>query len=127
LSHDPIQSSSDHPARRPFAWDDPLFLDSGLGETERLIRDSARAFAQGNLQPRVVHAFREERIAPEIFREMGDLGLLGITLPEEYGGAGASYVAYGLVAQEIERVDSGYRSMLSVQSSLVDVSDSRLR
>ena len=102
-----------------FAWDDPFSLDSDVGEFECLIRDSARAYAQDRLKPRIVAAFREERIAPEIFQEMGDLGLLGVTLPEEYGGAGASYVAYGLVAREIERVDSGYRSMLSVQSSLV--------
>jgi glutaryl-CoA dehydrogenase len=102
-----------------FAWDDPFLLDSSLDESERLIRDSARSFAQDRLQSRVVAAFREELSAPEIFREMGDLGLLGVTLPEEYGGAAASYVAYGLLAREIERVDSGYRSMLSVQSSLV--------
>jgi glutaryl-CoA dehydrogenase len=102
-----------------FAWDDPFLLDDALDESERLIRESARAFAQDRLQPGVVAAFREERAAPEIFREMGDLGLLGVTLPEQYGGAAASYVAYGLLAREIERVDSGYRSMLSVQSSLV--------
>jgi glutaryl-CoA dehydrogenase len=105
--------------RETFAWDDPFLLDSSLEESERLIRDSARSFAQNRLQSRVVAAFREELSAPEIFREMGDLGLLGVTLPEEYGGAAASYVAYGLLAREIERVDSGYRSMLSVQSSLV--------
>lgn len=110
----------DHEAdRAQFVWDDPFLLDSDLSESESLIRDSARAFAQDRLQPRVVAAFREERVAPEIFREMGDLGLLGVTLPEEYGGAAISYVAYGLLAREIERVDSSYRSMLSVQSSLV--------
>jgi glutaryl-CoA dehydrogenase len=112
-----MPSTESQPAT--FAWDDPFLLDSSLNESERLIRDSARSFAQDRLQSRVVAAFREELSAPEIFREMGDLGLLGVTLPEEYGGAAASYVAYGLLAREIERVDSGYRSMLSVQSSLV--------
>lgn len=110
---------SAEPEPGTFAWDDPLVLDGVLSESERLIRDSARVFAQDRLQPRVVAAFREELSAPEIFREMGDLGLLGVTLPEEYGGAAASYVAHGLLTREIERVDSGYRSMLSVQSSLV--------
>jgi glutaryl-CoA dehydrogenase len=90
-----------------------------LTEDERLTRDSARAFAQEKLQPRVIDAYREEEVAPEIFRQMGEMGLLGITVPEEYGGLGAGYVTYGLVAREIERVDSGYRSMMSVQSSLV--------
>jgi glutaryl-CoA dehydrogenase len=102
-----------------FDWSDPLLLDEQLTGDERQIRDTARAYAQEKLQPRVIAAFREEHSDPEIFREMGALGLLGPTLPETYGGAGASYVAYGLVAREIERVDSGYRSMLSVQSSLV--------
>jgi glutaryl-CoA dehydrogenase len=94
-------------------------LEDQLTEDERLTRDSARAFAQEKLQPRVINAYREEEVAPEIFRQMGDMGLLGITVPEEYGGLGAGYVTYGLVAREIERVDSGYRSMMSVQSSLV--------
>src|SRR5918998_2647261 len=102
-----------------FAWDDPFLLDEQLAGEERLIRDTARAYAQEKLQPRILEAYREERTEPGIFREMGELGLLGLTLPEEYGCAGASYVAYGLVAREIERVDSGYRSMMSVQSSLV--------
>ncbi|WP_075215787.1 acyl-CoA dehydrogenase [Mongoliimonas terrestris] len=102
-----------------FQWDDPFLLDDQLTEDERMIRDSARAYAQEKLQPRVIEAYAEERTDPSIFREMGELGLLGVTLPEEYGCAGASYVAYGLVAREVERVDSGYRSMMSVQSSLV--------
>ncbi|WP_373487278.1 acyl-CoA dehydrogenase [Blastomonas sp.] len=102
-----------------FNWEDPFDLASQLSEEETMIRDAAHAFAQGELQPRVIDAFREERDAPELFTLMGEAGLLGVTLPEEYGGAGASYVAYGLVAREIEHVDSGYRSMASVQSSLV--------
>ena len=103
----------------PFAWDDPFNLDEQLTEEERMIRDAAHAFAQGELQPRVTDAYREETDAPELFPLMGEAGLLGATVPEEYGGAGASYVAYGLLARDIERVDSGYRSMASVQSSLV--------
>lgn len=103
----------------PFAWDDPFQLDQQLSEEERMIRDAAHGFAQSELQPRVIKAFREEVDAPELFPLMGQAGLLGATVPEEYGGAGASYVAYGLIAREIERVDSGYRSMASVQSSLV--------
>jgi len=102
-----------------FDWEDALMLDGALTEDERMIRASARAFAQDRLQPRVIDAFNREHTDPAIFREMGEQGLLGITLPEAYGGASASYVAYGLVAREIERVDSGYRSMMSVQSSLV--------
>ena len=103
----------------PFAWEDPFNLDDQLTEEERMIRDAARGFAQDNLQPRVIGAFADEVDAPELFPMMGQAGLLGATVPEEYGGAGASYVAYGLIAREIERVDSGYRSMASVQSSLV--------
>ena len=103
----------------PFNWEDPFDLDSQLSEDERMIRDAARGFAQGELQPHVQQAFRDEADAPELFPLMGQAGLLGATIPEEYGGAGASYVAYGLIAREIERVDSGYRSMASVQSSLV--------
>lgn len=103
----------------PFNWEDPLDLESQLSEDERMIRDSAHAFAQSELQPRVIEAFREETSAPELFPLMGQAGLLGATIPEEFGGVGASYVAYGLIAREIERVDSGYRSMASVQSSLV--------
>ncbi len=103
----------------PFAWDDPFNLDEQLSEEERMIRDAARGFAQDELQPRVTEAYRNETAAPELFPMMGKAGLLGATVPEEYGGAGANYVAYGLIAREIERVDSGYRSMASVQSSLV--------
>lgn len=103
----------------PFNWEDPFDLESQLSEDERMIRDAARGFAQSELQPRVIEAFREEIDAPELFPLFGQAGLLGATIPEEYGGAGASYVAYGLIAREIERVDSGYRSMASVQSSLV--------
>ncbi|WFE76409.1 acyl-CoA dehydrogenase [Roseinatronobacter sp. S2] len=102
-----------------FVWDDPLRLESQLSEDERMLRDAAHEFAQSTLQPRVIDAYREERSDPELFRLMGDAGLLGATLPEAYGGLGASYVTYGLIAREIERVDSGYRSMMSVQSSLV--------
>jgi glutaryl-CoA dehydrogenase len=107
------------PAKAHFPWDDPFLLEDQLSEEERLIRDSARAYAQEKLQPRVLAAYREEKTEPGIFREMGELGLLGLTLPSDYGCAGASYVSYGLVAREVERVDSGYRSMMSVQSSLV--------
>jgi glutaryl-CoA dehydrogenase len=102
-----------------FDWADPFFLDDQLEDDERMIRDTARAYAQDKLAPRIVDAFQHETTDPEIFREMGALGLLGPTVPEEYGGVGASYVAYGLVAREVERIDSGYRSMMSVQSSLV--------
>lgn len=103
----------------PFNWEDPFDLESQLSEEERMIRDAAHGFAQSQLQPRVIDAFREEVDAPELFPLMGQAGLLGATIPEEFGGAGAGYVAYGLIAREIERVDSGYRSMASVQSSLV--------
>ncbi|MGN6499246.1 MAG: acyl-CoA dehydrogenase [Tsuneonella sp.] len=103
----------------PFNWEDPFDLDSQLTEDERMIRDAARAFAQSELQPRVIEAFANEIDAPELFPLMGQAGLLGATIPEEYGGAAANYVSYGLIAREIERVDSGYRSMASVQSSLV--------
>jgi len=102
-----------------FRWDDPLLLDLQLSEEERIVRDSAHAYAQERLLPRVRDAFRHETVDATIFPEMGALGLLGSTLPAEYGGAGLNYVCYGLVAREIERVDSGYRSMMSVQSSLV--------
>lgn len=103
----------------PFNWEDPFNLESQLTEDERMIRDAAHGFAQAELQPRVQEAYRNETSAPELFPLMGQAGLLGVTVPEQYGGAGASYVAYGLIAREIERVDSGYRSMASVQSSLV--------
>ncbi len=102
-----------------FDWADPFRLDDQLSAEERMIRDAAQGFAQDVLQPRVIAAFREERDDPGLFPLMGQAGLLGVTIPEEFGGAGAGYVAYGLVAREIERVDSGYRSMASVQSSLV--------
>ncbi len=105
--------------RTPFAWDDPFLLDDQLSEEERLIRDTARDFAEHRLMPRVVEANRHERFDREIMNEMGAAGFLGATLPEKYGCAGVSYTAYGLVAREIERVDSGYRSAMSVQSSLV--------
>src|SRR3569833_2638580 len=103
----------------PFDWSDPLDLESQLTDEARMIRAAARGFAQGELHPRVTEAFRDELDAPELFPLMGRAGLLGVTIPEEYGGAGADYVSYGLVAREIARVDSGYRSMVSVQSSLV--------
>src|SRR5260370_24821144 len=102
-----------------FPWEDPLEFEGGLWQEERMWRDTARGYAQERLFPRVLKAFREEHFDREILREMGALGLLGATLPEPYGGAGLSYVAYGLIAREIERVDSGYRSAMSVQSSLV--------
>lgn len=105
--------------KNKFTWDDPFLLNAQLTEEERLIRDSANAYAQDKLAPRVTEAYRNEHTDPNIFREMGEMGLLGVTIPEEYGGTGANYVSYGLVAREVERVDSGYRSMMSVQSSLV--------
>ncbi|KND59666.1 Glutaryl-CoA dehydrogenase [Candidatus Burkholderia verschuerenii] len=104
-----------------FNWEDPLLLDQQLTEEERMVRDAARAYAQDKLQPRVTQAFRDEKTDPSIFREMGELGLLGPTISEQYGGPGLNYVSYGLIAREVERVDSGYRSMMSVQSSLVMV------
>src|SRR5258707_9035985 len=102
-----------------FAWDDPLLLDQQLTQEERMVRDAAHDYAQGKLAPRVLECFRNETTDPAIFREMGELGMLGPTIATEYGGPGLSYVAYGLIAREVERVDSGYRSMMSVQSSLV--------
>ena len=104
-----------------FHWDDPFLLDQQLSEDERAVRDAAAAYCQERLAPRVQEMFRHEKTDNSIFREMGELGLLGPTIPTEYGGAGLNYVSYGLVAREIERVDSGYRSMASVQSSLVMV------
>ncbi len=109
----------DAPDLSRFDWEDAFRLEDQLTEEERMLRDGARAYAQEKLQSRVIDAYREEKTDPAIFREMGEMGLLGVTVPEEYGGIGASYVAYGLVAREVERVDSGYRSMMSVQSSLV--------
>lgn len=102
-----------------FNWEDPLLLDSQLAADERQVRNAARSFAEKALKPRVRDAFRHETVDPAIFRDMGDMGLLGPTLPPRFGGAGLNYVSYGLIAREIERVDSGYRTMLSVQSSLV--------
>jgi glutaryl-CoA dehydrogenase len=112
----PLQAK---PRKAEFSWRDPLLLDAQLSDEERMVRDAAAKYAKDKLLPRVLEAFRHEKSDAAIFREMGELGLLGPTIPEEYGGAGLSYVCYGLIAREIERVDSGYRSMLSVQSSLV--------
>ena len=109
----------DAPDLSRFDWEDAFRLEDQLTEEERMLRDGARAYAAEKLQPRVIEAYREEKTDPEIFREMGEMGLLGVTVPEEYGGLGAGYVSYGLIAREVERVDSGYRSMMSVQSSLV--------
>src|SRR3954452_22720362 len=108
-------------AKASFHWDDPLLLEQQITDDERAVRDAAQAYCQEKLSPRVLEAFRNETTDPSIFREMGSLGLLGATIPEQYGGAGLNYVCYGLVAREVERVDSGYRSMMSVQSSLVMV------
>ncbi len=102
-----------------FDWADPFFIDDQLSEEERAVRYTAAAYAQDKLAPRIIDAFQHETTDPDIFREMGALGLLGPTIPADYGGVGASYVSYGLVAREVERIDSGYRSMMSVQSSLV--------
>ena len=111
--------AKDRPELAKQSWDDPFSLETQLSDDERMIRDSAAAYAAEKLVPRVTQAFSEAETDPEIFREMGQMGLLGTTIPEAYGGIGASYVSYGLVAREIERIDSGYRSMMSVQSSLV--------
>ncbi|MBQ2263034.1 MAG: acyl-CoA dehydrogenase [Loktanella sp.] len=115
----PITAAGFGPDLGPFDWADPLRLEDQLTEDERMLRDAARQFAQDKLQPRVTAAYRDALVEPEIFTLMGEAGLLGITIPEEFGGLDAGYVTYGLVAREIERVDSGYRSMMSVQSSLV--------
>ena len=112
-------SQKDLPDMSKFNWEDPLRFNDQLSEEETLVRISAERFAKDRLMPRVVKSFRDEISQPEIFKEMGESGLLGINIPEEYGGLGSSYVSYGLVAREIEKVDSGYRSMMSVQSSLV--------
>jgi glutaryl-CoA dehydrogenase len=114
-----VLKPKDAPDLSRFDWEDALRLEDQLSEDERMLRDAARAYAEEKLQPRVTQAYREEKTDPAIFREMGEMGLLGVTVPEEYGGLGASYVTYGLIAREVERVDSGYRSMMSVQSSLV--------
>jgi glutaryl-CoA dehydrogenase len=111
--------AKDAPDLNRFNYEDPFSLETQLTEEERMLRDAAKAYAQDKLQPRVIDAFRDEHTDTEIFREMGEMGLLGVTIPEEYGGLSGSYVSYGLVAREVERVDSGYRSMMSVQSSLV--------
>jgi len=115
----PTLKAKDAPDLSSFDWADPFMLDDQLQEDERMIAASARAYAQEKLLPRVTDAFAKETSDPGIFREMGEMGLLGTTIPEEYGGIGAGYVSYGLVAREVERIDSGYRSMMSVQSSLV--------
>ena len=117
-AHDRLKPK-DAPSLARFDWADPFLLEDQLDEDERMLRDAAQAFAADRLSPRVRAAYAEERVEPEIFAEMGEAGLLGVTLPEDLGGLGAGYVTYGLVAREIERVDSGYRSMMSVQSSLV--------
>jgi glutaryl-CoA dehydrogenase len=106
-------------SREQFHWDDPLLLDAQLTDEEKMIRDAARDYAQGQLAPRVLEAFRREHTDPGIFKEMGSVGLLGPTIPTTYGGGGMNYVSYGLIAREVERIDSGFRSMMSVQSSLV--------
>ena len=116
--HEMIKAK-DAPDLSSFDWEDPFRLANQLTEDERMLADAARAFAQDKLAPRVIRAYAEEKTDPGIFAEMGEAGLLGITVPEELGGLGAGYVTYGLVAREIERIDSGYRSMMSVQSSLV--------
>ncbi|HEY0064673.1 MAG TPA: acyl-CoA dehydrogenase family protein, partial [Telluria sp.] len=108
-------------AKAQFHWDDPLLLNNQLSDDERMVRDAAAAYCQDKLAPRILEAFRHEKMDTPIFREMGELGLLGPTIPEQYGGPGLNYVAYGLIAREVERIDSGYRSMMSVQSSLVMV------
>ncbi|MBV7393274.1 acyl-CoA dehydrogenase [Mameliella alba] len=115
----PSLKPKDAPDLGGFDWQDAFRLADQLSEEERMLADAARNFADEKLAPRVIDAFEEETVAPEIFAEMGEMGLLGVTVPEEYGGLGGSYVSYGLVAREIERIDSGYRSMMSVQSSLV--------
>ncbi|MEM9269484.1 MAG: acyl-CoA dehydrogenase family protein, partial [Pseudomonadota bacterium] len=107
------------PDLNSFDWADPFQLNTQLSDEDRMLADGARAFAQDRFLSRVTAAYAEERVEPEVFAEMGEAGLLGATIPEEYGGLGAGYVSYGLIAREVERVDSGYRSMMSVQSSLV--------
>jgi len=119
MTHSNGSCAADRPQLAAFEWSDPLLLETQLREDERMIRDSTRAYAQEQLRPRVIGAWRDEAADPALFAEMGATGLLGITMPETYGGAGAGYVAYGLAAREVERIDSGYRSMMSVQSSLV--------
>ncbi|MBJ3764184.1 acyl-CoA dehydrogenase [Maribius pontilimi] len=115
----PKDTQGHGPELGQFEWDDPMLLERQLTEDERMLRDAARQFAQDVLQPRVIDDYRDEAYSPELFPQMGEAGLLGLTIPEQYGGLGMNYVTYGLVAREVERVDSGYRSMMSVQSSLV--------
>ena len=112
-------SGKNGPELASFFWEDPLLFENSISENERMLRDAARAFAEEKLKPRVIAAYDNEQFDLKIFKEMGDMGLLGVTIPEEYGGLNSSYLSYGLIAKEIERIDSGYRSMLSVQSSLV--------
>ena len=112
-------SGKNGPELASFLWEDPLLFENSISENERMLRDAARAFAEEKLKPRIINAYDNEQFDLKIFKEMGDMGLLGVTIPEEYGGLNSSYVTYGLIAKEIERIDSGYRSMLSVQSSLV--------
>ncbi|MBT0779296.1 MULTISPECIES: acyl-CoA dehydrogenase [Paracoccus] len=119
MTDKPKLKPKDAPDLGRFDWEDAFRLDGQLTEDERMLRDAARSFSQEKLQPRVIRAFADEETDPAIFREMGEMGLLGVTVPAEYGGLGASYVSYGLIAREVERIDSGYRSMMSVQSSLV--------
>ncbi|EPX84935.1 acyl-CoA dehydrogenase [Salipiger mucosus] len=119
MDDQPTLKPKDRPDLSSFSWDDPFLMDLQLEEDERMIRDTARAFAEDKLAPRVENAYMQEETDPAIFAEMGEMGLLGVTVPEQYGGIGAGYVSYGLVAREVERIDSGYRSMMSVQSSLV--------
>ena len=111
--------AKEQPSLSSFNWEDPFLLDDQLSDEERMLRDAASAYAQEKLAPRIIEAYREESFDPGIFAEMGEMGLLGVTIPEQYGGIGSSYTAYGLIAREVEKVDSGYRSMMSVQSSLV--------
>jgi glutaryl-CoA dehydrogenase len=112
-------SGKNGPELASFLWEDPLLFENSISENERMLRDAARAFADEKLKPRIIDAYDNEQFDLKIFKEMGDMGLLGVTIPEEYGGLNSSYLSYGLIAKEIERIDSGYRSMLSVQSSLV--------
>ena len=107
------------PELENFFWQDPFLLEKQLNEDDRMLRDAAAKFADKELRPSIVQVYRDEQVQPELFKKMGETGLLGATIPEKYGGLGASYTAYGLIAREIERIDSGYRSMMSVQSSLV--------
>ena len=113
--------SNNNATKAQFNWQDPFLIEQQLTEEERMVRETAYGYCQDNLLPRVLEQFRHEKTDATIFREMGELGLLGPTIPESYGGSGLNYVSYGLIAREIERVDSGYRSMASVQSSLVMV------